>query len=59
MFGSLGISSAVSFIHMFILIFTAEKDNDNIPFNIVFIGILLMAFFYLFGLVIYVNKWPE
>lgn len=59
MFAFLGISNLIPLTHLYVLSFEASAENDNMPFNIAFIGILLMGGLYLFGLLIYVAKFPE
>lgn len=59
MFASLGLSNVVPFTHLCIISAEASEHNDNMPFNMAFIGFLIMAVLYLTGLVIYVKKFPE
>ena len=59
MFAFLGLSNVVPFTHLCILSAYASPENDNMPFNIAFIGVCIMAALYLTGLVIYVIKFPE
>ena len=59
MFAFLGLSNVVPFTHLGILSAYASPENDNMPFNIAFIGVCIMAALYLSGLVIYVIKFPE
>ena len=59
MFGSLGVSNVVPLIHVVFLSFQSEYNNDNIPLNKVFLGLILMGALYLTGLTFYVFKIPE
>lgn len=59
MFAFLGLSNVVPFTHLCLLSISASPDNDNMPFNLAFIGVCLMAVLYLTGLAIYVAKFPE
>lgn len=59
MFAFLGLSNLIPFTHLCIMAYKASDQNDNMPANFGFGGMLLMAVFYLVGLVFYVTKFPE
>lgn len=59
MFAFLGLSNAIPFTHLAWLAYQASSENDSMPFNISFLGIVLMAILYLSGLYIYAIKFPE
>lgn len=59
MFGGLGISNGIPMFHVLYLGLSAGHDNDHIPVNSVFFGIVLMGAMYLIGLCFYVFRIPE
>ena len=59
LYAGLGLSSIVPVSHSLILGFFSNENNDLLPINGIYIGLFLMAFFYLFGFYIYIKRFPE